>query len=116
MLKCGKFIKSSFRLVESWIKMLPDPTDDEQIQDFKNELNASYQLDLEKYLDYYNHGVDDKSLLTETGNDILLKQRSWIEKIQRKLHNASIRNESPGKMFSLIIIYTDLLVRKTSYR
>jgi hypothetical protein len=105
LVKCGKFIKSSFRLVESWIKMLPDPTDDEQIQEFKNELNTSYQLDLEKYLDYYKHGVDGKSLLTETGNNILLTQRSWVEKIQQKIHNPSIQNKTPGKMFSLIITF-----------
>jgi len=85
--------------------MLPDPTNDEEIQHFKNELNTSYQLDLEKYLDYYKHGVDDKSLLTETGNGILSTQRSWIEKIQQKTNNPSIRNKSPGKMFSLIIIF-----------
>jgi hypothetical protein len=102
LLKCGKFIKSSFRLVESWIKMLPDPTNDEEIQHFKNELNTSYQLDFEKYVDFYEHGVDDKSLLTETGHNILSTQRSWIEEIQQKIHNPSFQNKSSGKIFSLI--------------
>ncbi|CAF1657208.1 unnamed protein product, partial [Adineta ricciae] len=70
-LKHGKFVKSSFRLIESWIKMLPDPTNDEQIEDFRNKLNSNYQLDLQKYLDYYKHGANSKSSLTETRGDTL---------------------------------------------
>ncbi|CAF0822804.1 unnamed protein product [Rotaria sordida] len=91
-LKCGKFKKSSFRLIETWIKMLPDPTNDEQFQHFKNELNTSYQLDLEKYIEYYEHGIDDNSLLTEAGQNILLTQKSWIEQLRQKIHNPSMQN------------------------
>lgn len=105
LLKCGKFMKSSYRLLESWIKMLPDPTNDEEIQHFKNELNTSYQLDFEKYVDFYEHGVDGKSLLTETGHNILSTQRSWIEEIQKTIHNSSVQNKSSGKLFSLIKIF-----------
>ncbi|UJR17415.1 hypothetical protein I4U23_004310 [Adineta vaga] len=93
-LKHGKFVKSSFRLIESWIKILPEPTADEQIEDFRKKLNSEYQLSLQKYLDYYKHGVDNKSLLNETGYNILTTQRSWIEKIQQKIHSPSILKKS----------------------
>jgi hypothetical protein len=98
LLKHGKFIKTGSRLIESWIKTLPEPTNDEQIRYFENELNSSYQLELEKYIDYYEDGIDNKSSLTETSELLLVTQRSWIEPLRCKIRNSAVQQNSPGKI------------------
>ncbi|CAF1374351.1 unnamed protein product [Rotaria sp. Silwood1] len=94
LLKRGKFVKVGSRLIESWIKLLPEPTNDEQIRYFQNELNINYQLELEKYIDYYEDGIDQKSSLTEESKRILLAQRSWIEQLRRKIHSSAFQQNS----------------------
>ena len=102
MLKRGKFLKSGPRFIESWIKILPDPTNDEQIQYFQNHFNKSYQLELEKYIGFYEDGIDRRSSsssslsLTETSERILLAQQSWIEQLRWKLQNPIIQQNLSG--------------------
>ena len=65
-------------------------------------MNTSYQLDLKKNIEYYEHGIDDNLSLTEAGQNILLTQKTWIEQLQQKIHNHSIQNKIPGNMLGLI--------------
>ncbi len=44
LLQKGKYVKVGSRSIHSWIKLLPDQTDDGQILYFQNELYNSYQL------------------------------------------------------------------------
>jgi hypothetical protein len=105
LLKRGKFLKGGSRFIQSWIKILPEPTNDEQIQHFQNELNNCYKLELEQYVDYYENGIGQKpsSSLTETSERILLEQQSWIEQLRWKLHNPTVQQNSSGKIFLLTL-------------
>ncbi|CAF2139182.1 unnamed protein product [Rotaria magnacalcarata] len=91
LLKCGKFLKVGSRSIDSWIKILPEPTNDEEIRSLRNELNSNYQLELEKYIELYESGIDHKSSLTETSERILLTQRLWIEQLRWKLNSPTIQ-------------------------
>lgn len=86
-------------MIEGWIKILPEPTNDEQIQFFQNELNGNYQLELEKYIDFYEDGVGQRSSssLTETSERILSVQELWIEPLRSKLNNSAFRQRTSGK-------------------
>ncbi len=101
LLKRGKFLKGGSRLIDSWIKILPEPTNDEQIQHFQSELNNCYKLGLERYVDFYESGIGQKSSssLTETSERILFEQQSWIEQLRWKLHNPTVQQNSSGKIF-----------------
>ena len=104
MLKRGKFVKVGSRLIESWLKILPEPTSDKEIQYFQNELRTSYQLELEKYIDFYEDGIDHKSSLTEASERILLAQRSWIEQLRSKIDSAAIQQNNLGRTLLPTII------------
>ncbi|CAF1308626.1 unnamed protein product [Rotaria magnacalcarata] len=93
-LKRGKFLKVGTRLLDSWMKILPNPANDQEIYCFRNELNKSYQIELEKYISLYESGIDHKSSLTETSESILLTQRRWIEQLRWKLGNSAIQPNS----------------------
>ncbi|CAF4219360.1 unnamed protein product [Rotaria magnacalcarata] len=82
------------RLLDSWMKILPNPANDQEIYCFRNELNKSYQIELEKYISLYQSGIDHKSSLTETSESILLTQRRWIEQLRWKLGNSAIQPNS----------------------
>lgn len=100
LLKGGKFLKVGSRLIDSWIKAIPNPTSDKEIDLFQNELN-SYQLEFEKYIDLYSNAVDHKSTLTEASERILLEQRSWIEQLRLKFNNPTIQENISGKILFL---------------
>ena len=84
----GKYIKAGSRSIESWIKQLPDPANDEQILYFQNELHHSYKITLKQYLDIYDESVDCKNAtLFQCGEEILATQRLWVQELNRKLNN-----------------------------
>ncbi|CAF3856692.1 unnamed protein product [Rotaria sordida] len=93
-LKHGRFLKAGSRSIESWIKLLPEPKNFEQIQRFQSELSSSYQLGLEKYIDYYEHGTDNKSTLTEMSERILSEQRSLIDELRKEIRNTTVVEDS----------------------
>jgi hypothetical protein len=85
ILKRGKFIKAGLRTVESWMKILPNPESDEEFKNFKQNLFYFYQIDLSKYLDWYETGDLNKLVLSDAGEQLLGIQRRWVPHLREKL-------------------------------
>ncbi|CAF2264232.1 unnamed protein product [Rotaria magnacalcarata] len=116
LLKHGKFLKVGSRSIDSWIKILSVPTNDEEIHVFRNELNNNYQLGLDKYIDLYKSGTDHKSSLSETKftTDSITQEIpqaesaiSFASSIIFSVHNSSVAISIPVDVFQDIIDSTD---------
>ncbi len=99
LFKRGKYIKAGNRTIDGWVKILPEPTNAEQIKSFDDELKNSYQFTLEKYIDYYEKGVDNKSSLSEATGNILSQQRSWISELREKILGGVVEQNNSGRIF-----------------
>ncbi|CAF2053053.1 unnamed protein product [Rotaria magnacalcarata] len=86
-IKRGKYIKAGPRAIESWIKQLPDPSNDEQILCFQSELHYNYEITLKQYLDTYTKSIDcNSTALCQSGKELLETQRLWISLLKEKLN------------------------------
>ncbi|CAF4308031.1 unnamed protein product [Rotaria magnacalcarata] len=86
-IKRGKYIKAGSRAIESWIKQLPDPSNDEQILCFQSELHYNYEITLKQYLDTYTKSIDcNSTMLWQSGKELLETQRLWISLLKEKLN------------------------------
>jgi len=100
LIKKGKYIKVGSRSIESWIKQLPDPTNDEQILYFQNELHHNYEITLEQYVNMYVEGIDcNNTTLDVSGEELLTKQGLWISPLKQKLHYLSVDSNFARKHF-----------------
>jgi aromatic ring hydroxylase len=104
LFKRGKYIKAGNRTIDGWMKILPEPTNAEQIKSFEEKLKNNYELTLEKYIDYYEKGVDNKSSLSEATVNILIEQRSWISELREKILDGVIEESNSGMIFLTIRI------------
>lgn len=98
LLKSGKFLKVGSRSIDSWIKSLPDPENDEDICGFRRDLYNNYQLELDKYINLYENGVDYKPSLTEASEYMLFIQRQWVEKLRSKLISLDFKQNNYGNL------------------
>ena len=85
ILKRGKYIKAGSRTVDSWIKILPNPGNDEEFKNFKQGLTLFYQMEMSKYLDWYEAGDRNQPVFTEAGEQVAVIQRQWIPHLRQKL-------------------------------
>ena len=86
------------RSIESWIKMLPNPTNDEEILYFRNELYHNYEITIEQYLNIFIESVNCKNTtLNEFGQVLIAKQRLWSEQLKEKFNYVVVNSISTRK-------------------
>jgi hypothetical protein len=76
------------------MKILPNPESDGEFKNFKQNLLYFYQIDLCKYLDWYETADLNKPILSDAGEQLLSIQRRWVPHLREKLGNAVHENAS----------------------
>ena len=90
------------RFIDIWVKILPKPSNIEQIKYFQDEFRNTYQFDLQQYINLYERAIDhDKTCLNNVGQQILLTQKSWIAELKEKIDVENIRYTDSSIYFCL---------------
>ncbi|CAF1110655.1 unnamed protein product [Didymodactylos carnosus] len=87
LLSSGKYLKSSMRPVDCWMRKLPQSDDEKQVQEFEKILVTDFGITLEKYVKEYeeNNCYPTNLSLTDMGIQEILKQERHLSLLKEKL-------------------------------
>ena len=89
-------------MIESWIKALPNPENDEALNHFHHVLVNHYHMTMEDYLNMYETSDNRKMILSRTADEIIKIQSDWIPHLREKMRKFFKKSQSTGEYNTLV--------------